>query len=171
MFAQISAECGENQLGWVKQQIREATPWGKTPRFLTHDNDGIFGQYSHRPTVIKVDGKKRTYRCHLDHWLDNVIGIEGIPIPYGAPNANAHVERFNRTLREDALNHFVFFNEDHIRRVMAEFIKYYNRARPSQAIHAIPVPYLELREPPLAGRRLVAQPVLGGLHHDYRLAA
>ena len=159
-------------LGWVKQQIREATPWGEAPRFLIHDNDGIFGQYSHRPTVIKADGKKRTYRCQMDHWLDNVMGIEGIPIPYGAPNANAHVERFNRTLREDALDHFVFFGEDHIRRVMAEYIEYYNRARPSQAIHAIPDPYPELREPlPAFGGRLVARPVLGGLHHDYRLAA
>ena len=158
-------------LPWVKQQIRNATPWGETPRFLIHDNDGIFGQYSQRPTVTRANGKKRTYRCHLDLWLDSVMGIEGLPIPYGAPNANAHVERFNRTLREDALDHFVFFSENHIRRVMAEFITYYNRARPSQAIHGIPDPYLELREAAKAGGRLVARPVLGGLHHDYRLAA
>ena len=63
-------------LSWVKQQIRNATPWGATPRFLVHDNDGIFGQYSHRPTVIKADGKRRTYRCHLDLWLDDVMRIE-----------------------------------------------------------------------------------------------
>ena len=25
-------------LSWVKQQIREATAWGQTPRFLVHDN-------------------------------------------------------------------------------------------------------------------------------------
>ena len=31
-------------LAWVKQQIREITPWDKVPRFLIHDNDGIFGQ-------------------------------------------------------------------------------------------------------------------------------
>jgi putative transposase len=30
-------------LGWVQQQIRQATTWGKNPRFLLHDNDGIFG--------------------------------------------------------------------------------------------------------------------------------
>jgi putative transposase len=102
-------------LAWVKQQVREATPWGERPRFLIHDNDGIFGQYSQRPTVTRPNGKKRTYRCHLDLWLDAVLGIEGIPIPYGAPNANAHLERFNRTLREDALNHFVFFGVNHIR--------------------------------------------------------
>ena len=83
---------------------------------------------------------------------------------------NPHVERFNRTFREDALNHFVFLSEDHIRRVMAEFIDYYNRARPSQAIHGIPDPYPELPEPPASGECLVALPVLGGIQHDYRLA-
>ena len=30
-------------LGWVKQQIRQATTWAQSPRFLIHDNDGIFG--------------------------------------------------------------------------------------------------------------------------------
>jgi hypothetical protein len=30
-------------LAWVKQQIREATRWGSTPRFLIHDNDGRSG--------------------------------------------------------------------------------------------------------------------------------
>ena len=99
------------------------------------------------------------------------MGIEGIPIPYGAQNANVHVERFHRTLREDALDHFIFLGINHIRQIMAEFIEYYNRARPSQAIHGIPDPYPELREPQKAGGRLVARPVLGGLHHDYRQAA
>jgi putative transposase len=157
-------------LPWVKQQLREATPWGETPRFLIHDNDGIFGQYRIRPTVEK-DRQKRSYRCHLDLWLDEVMGVEGIPIPYDAPNANAHLERFNRTLREDALNHFLFLGIAHIRRVTASFIQYYNRARPSQAIHGIPDPYPELSKSPPREGKLVALPVLGGIHHDYRLVA
>ena len=157
-------------LPWVKQQLREATPWSEAPRFLVHDNDGIFGQYPKRLTIEK-DGKRRSYRCHLDRWLHEVMDIEGIPIPYGAPNANAHLERFNRTLREDALDHFIFLGIEHIRKVVAEFIEYYNRARPSQAIHGIPDPYPELRKPPPADGNLVALPVLGGLQHDYRLAA
>jgi len=27
---------------WVAQQIREATPYGETPKYLIHDNDIIF---------------------------------------------------------------------------------------------------------------------------------
>ena len=99
------------------------------------------------------------------------MGIKGIPIPYGAPNANGYVERFNRTLREDALDHFIFLNEGHVRRVCCEFVEYYNRARPSQATGAIPDPYPELRDPGGEGGKVIALPVLGGVQHDYRRAA
>jgi hypothetical protein len=157
-------------LSWVKQQLREATAWDRTPRFLVHDNDGIFGQYGRKVTVERR-GRKRSHRCHLDRWLDEVLNVEGLPIPYGAPNASPFVERFNRTLREEALNHFVFLGVRHIHRIVTEYICYYNGGRPSQAIHGIPDPYPELREPPPRTGRLLALPVLGGLIHDYRLAA
>jgi len=157
-------------LSWVKQQIREATPWDATPRFLVHDNDGIFGQYGKKVTV-ENSGRKRSYRCHLDRWLDEVMSIKGIPIPYGAPNASPYVERFVRTLREEALDHFMFLGLGHIRRVVTEYVRYYNCARPSQAIHGIPDPYPELQQRPPENGKLVALPVLGGIHHDYRLAA
>jgi putative transposase len=157
-------------LSWVKQQLREATAEVRSPRFLVHDNDGIFGQYGNRVTVER-DDSTRSYRCHLDRWLDEVMGIEGIPIPYGAPNASPHVERLVRTLREEALNHFIFLTTDHIRRVVAEYVRYYNGARPSQAIHGIPDPYPELRQSPPRHGKLVALPVLGGVQHDYRLVA
>jgi hypothetical protein len=70
--------------------IREISPYGQGPRFLIHDNDGIFGQFGSRRK--HENGKK--YRCAFDMWLDTTMGIKGIPIPYGAPNANARLERF-----------------------------------------------------------------------------
>ena len=124
-------------LDWVKQQLREATAWGETPRFLLHDNDAIFGQFrAGRRTDCGVSGRR--YRCALDAWLDGVLGIKGIPIPYGAPNASPHVERFMGTLKRECLNHFVFFSEGQLRRTASEFIAYYDTARPSQAIDGIP---------------------------------
>ena len=155
-------------LPWVKQQIRQMTPWGKVPRFLIHDNDGIFGQYRDRQTRVN---QGRRYRCHLDLWLREVIGIEGIPIPYGAPNASPHIERFNRTLRKEALDHFIFLSARNILQVCREYVNYYNGARPSQATHAIPDPYPELSKPRPKTSRVVALPVLGGVQHDYRRAA
>jgi transposase InsO family protein len=152
-------------LDWVEAQIRQACPFDEKPRFLIHDNDGIFGQFGGR-------GRKQYgFRCRLDHWLHHTLGIEGIPTPYRAPNANAYAERVNRSLRERVLNHFVFLNVRHLMRVLRQYVEYHNRARPSQAIDGIPDPYPELRRPPPSTGKVVALPVLGGLHHDYRRAA
>ena len=76
-----------------------------------------------------------------------------------------------RALRQEALDQFLFLSIAHPRQVVATYARYYNGARPSQAIHGIPAPYPELTTPPPANGKLVALPVLGGLHHDYRLAA
>ena len=151
-------------LAWVQSQIRQACPEDCAPRFLIHDNDGIFGQ-------LRKRAERPRFRCSLDAWLATVMGIRGIPIPYRARNANAHAERLNRTLREHVLDHFVFLNARHVVRVLREYVRYYNHARPSQAIGKIPDPYPELRSRPPPRGRVVALPVLGGLHHDYRRAA
>jgi len=152
-------------LAWVKNQIREICPFREGPRFLIHDNDGIFGQLGRRKKA------KSGFRCHLDRWLARVMGIEGIPIPYRAPDANAFVERFNLSLRTEALDHFIFLNERHVHRVVTEYVRYHNGARGHQGIGTIPDPYDELREPPRDEGRVVALPVLGGLIDDYRRAA
>ena len=169
-------QCGVTSsptLDWVKQQIREATPWARAPRFLTHDNDGIFGQFGRLRTTI-VGGHKKSFRCTLDAWLYQVMGIQGIPIPYGAPNAQAHIERFMGTLKRECLRHFIYFSERQLRRSILEFVKYYNEVRPHQGIHEIPEPDISRQIPPpelVKKGRLVSQPILGGVHHDYRLAA
>lgn len=158
-------------LAWVKQQVREATPWDQCPRFLLHDNDGIFGQYGQSTAG---------FRCSLDAWLSGVMGITGVPIPFGAPNAQAHIERFIGTLRRECLRHFIFLSEDHLRRTVRVFIDYYNGCRPHQGIGAIPAELSGdslgegaggLRSVDGKPMRLVARPILGGLVHDYRLAA
>ena len=122
----------------MKQQIREATAFGVQPRILIHDNDGIYGQF----------GKDRRshlgYRSHLDYWLKETIGIRGIPITPGCPQEMPHIERFNRTLREEALNHFVFFGEAHVHRVVSEYIRFFHGARPHQGLCGIPDPCSDL---------------------------
>lgn len=155
---------------WVKQQVRKATAWDQSPCFLLHDNDGIFGQFG-APAKVERDGKRRSYRCRLDRWLHDVLGIKGLTIPFRPPHAAPHVERFVRTLREEAMDHFIFRNADHVRRVVAECAHHSNGPRPSQAIHAIPDPYPQWKEPRHEPGRLLALPVLAGGIHDDRLAA
>jgi transposase InsO family protein len=160
-------------LDWVKQQIREATPFGTVPRFLIHDNDGIFGQLG-RCAFPRPRTPGRSFRCTLDAWLDGALGIEGLPIPFGAPNANPHIERFWRTLREECLQRFIFLSEGHLRRTVRSYVRYYNGARVHQGIEGIPEPEPGALAPPDCpgdASRVDSRPVLGGLIHDYRLAA
>ena len=160
-------------LDWVKQQVREATPYGVVPRFLIHDNDGIFGQLG-RPWRAEKRLPGRRYRCSLDAWLDQALGVCGLPIPYGAPNASPHVERFMRTLREECLRNFIFLSEGHPRRTVIEFIRYYNGGRVHQGTGSIPDPEpgaLALPDGVVDLSRVESRPVLGGLIRDYRLAA
>jgi len=79
---------------------------------LIHDNDGIFGQLD-RPSCTRKRLSGRRYRCSLDAWQDQSLGVCGLPIPYGAPNASPHVERFMRILREECLRNIIFLSEGH----------------------------------------------------------
>ena len=111
------------------------------------------------------------------HWkLWEVLYIKGIPIPYGAPNAQAHIERFMGSLRRECLNHFIFMSEVHLRRTVSAYVAYYNDGRPHLGIDGIPCcgPGLPRVPSSTSGKspiKMAARPVLGGLHHDYRLAA
>ncbi len=101
--------------------------------------------------------------------------MKGIPIPYGAPNAAAYIERFMGTLKRECMDHFIFFSEGHLHRTATRYRIYYNEARPHQGIRGIPNhgPGCGLSRdgPPDESSKLIAEPVLGGLHHDYRFAA
>ena len=77
------------------------------------------------------------------------------------------------TLRRELLEHVMVLNEEHLKRLLKEFMEeYYHRARPHQGLHGdTPVPSAK-PEPAADGSRLVSIPVVGGLHHRYvRVAA
>jgi putative transposase len=61
-------------------------------------------------------------------------GVELVDIPYHAPNANAHAERWVRSVREECLDKVIILNERHLRRVLHEYIEYYNTRRPHQGL-------------------------------------
>jgi putative transposase len=99
------------------------------------------------------------------------MGIRRISIPYGWPNAAARIERLIGTLRCECLNRMLIWNEQHLRCVLTEFIRWRDHGRVHQGLNGIPDPDPALAELKPLGGRLVAIPVLNGLHHDYRLAA
>ena len=140
------------------------------PKFLLHDNDGKFGQFG-GPLRVENEGKNVCCRSAFDEWLWQEMNIRGISIPFGAPNAAAHVERLIGTLRRECLDRMLIWNQRHLRFVLSEFVAWHNHSRVHQGLNGIPDPDPVLAEPKPAGGRLVAIPVLNGLHHDYRLAA
>lgn len=81
---------------WVTQQLREATPFSESPRFLICDNDGKFGDQFERV----AEGS----------------GIDVIHTPVEAPKANSICERFIGSVRRELLDHILILSERHLRR-------------------------------------------------------
>jgi transposase InsO family protein len=136
---------------WVRQQLREATPYGLTPRFLIRDRDSKYGD-----EFTRVAG---------------VSSIEVLKTPHRAPKANAICERFLGSVRRECLDHLLVVGDRQLHRVIKEYVEYFNRARPHQGIgQRIPEGTLPQPAWPRQGR-LITVPVLNGLHHDYRRAA
>ena len=136
---------------WTAQQLRNATPFGDAPRFIIRDNDDKFG--------VDFDRVAKT------------TGIKVLRSPVRAPKANAVCERYLGSVRRECLDHVIILSERHMLRVLKEHVAHFNCGRPHQGIGqrvpANPVaPSL-----PCPSRHVVARPVLGGLHHEYRWAA
>jgi putative transposase len=99
-------------------------------------------------------------------------GIDVLKIPPRAPRANAYAERWVRTLRTECLDWILIWNRRHLQRVLADYLRHYNSARPHRGLNLdVPVP-----EPDTAGRpepagRIQRVDVLGGLIHEYCRAA
>lgn len=126
-------------------------------RFLMHDRDSIFsGQ--------------------LDRCVRN-LGLRTLKTPPQSPRANALCERLIGTLRRECLDFLIPLTENHLRRLLHEWVLHYNTSRPHMSLGpGIPQPPSSLPIPLQAHRhrlpehlRVVARPVLGGLHHEYGL--
>jgi transposase InsO family protein len=126
-------------------QLREATHFGKGPRFLIRDNDRKYGSLFER-AASRIDVLKT---------------------PYRAPKANAVCERFLGSLRRECLDHFVILNERHVHRLVKEYKTYFNHARPPQGVEQRVPCRTERFDAPSVTATLSSRPVLNGLHHDY----
>jgi putative transposase len=101
------------------------------------------------------------------------VGIQVLKTPPRAPKANAFAERWVRTVRTECLDWILVCNRRHLERVLTDYLRHYNTARPHRGIDLdVPVPSAE---PTPAGieeiRHIEQVDVLGGLIHEYRAAA
>ena len=97
--------------------------------------------------------------------------------PPRTPQANAICERVLGTLRRECLDFMIPLTENHLRRLLHEWVRHYNEGRPHMSLGpSIPQPSASLPVPLQLHRhglpdhlRVVKQPILSGLHHEYRL--
>jgi putative transposase len=96
-------------------------------------------------------------------------GIKVIRTPIHAPNANAHAERWVRTLRSDCLDRILILGRRHLEHVLRVYGRHYNEHRPHRAIDLFP-PNGGDSTPLDAANRPRRRDLLGGLIHEYQAA-
>jgi putative transposase len=100
-------------------------------------------------------------------------GIRILASPPQAPKANATCERVIGTLRRELLDRLLIVNEHHLRRMLTEYLRHYNTGRPHRALGQLAPAQAHTRPPQinLAEYRIRRKQVLGGLTHEYQVAA
>jgi len=136
---------------WTAQQLRQVTPFGEGPQFVIRDRDCKFG-----PDFDRVA---------------KGAGVRVLKTAVQAPLMNATCERFIGSVRRECLDHVIVMGEAHLQHVLDEYcFHYFNPSRAHQGLEQrVPVP--SGRSSCGEGGKVVALPVLGGLHHDYRRVA
>jgi len=100
-----------------------------------------------------------------------------IKTPVHSPQANSLCERLIGTLRRECLDWIIPLTEDHLRRTLLSWLPHYNRGRPHSSLGpGLPDPppnslvRMQLHRHRFdRSSRVVAHPVLNGLHHEYSL--
>ena len=82
---------------------------------------------------------------------------------FRSPWQNGLVERLIGSARRECTDHVIAFNEEHLRRILSKYAGYYNEARTHLSLGkdaAFTRPIERFGD-------IIAQPILGGLHHRY----
>jgi transposase InsO family protein len=128
---------------WIARQLTDAFPWDEAPDYMVRDRDKCYG---HAVT-------KRLA----------AMGIRDHPIAPRSPWQNGHAERLIGSIRRECLDHIVVFGGPHLRRILAAYAIYYNELRTHLSLVKDSPRHRSVRR---LGQ-LAAQPILGGLHHEY----
>jgi len=134
---------------WTSRQILQAFPWDTVPRYVLRDRDSIYGS-AFRQTVQNLEMTEilTAHRC---------------------PWQNPYVERLIGSIRRECLDHVIVFNEDHLRRILTEYFRYYHRWRTHRSLEMDVPDGRSIQGPELGD--VIQMPEVGGLHHHYEREA
>ena len=150
---------------------------------ITANPDGAWTTQAARNVLIDLGARATSVKFlirdragQFTRSFDAVFPAEGIRIlasPSQAPRANAICERIIGTLRRELFDRLLIVNERHLRRVLTEYLLHYNEARPHRALGQLTPAQAGARPPEinLAEHRIRRKQVLGGLTHEYQIAA
>jgi transposase InsO family protein len=128
---------------WLARQITEAFPWDTAPKYLIRDNDRAFGA---------------AFKARV-----RAMGIRDRPTSFRSPWQNGLVERLIGSARRECTDHVIVFNEEHLRRILSKYASYYNEVRTHLSLGKD----APCTRPIERFGDIIAQPILGGLHHRY----
>jgi len=136
---------------WVAQQLREAFPYDSAPRYLILDREHTF----HGEVLETMEG----------------TGVIPVRTAVRSPWQNGVAERFVGNCRRDLLDHVIVLNERHLKRLMTEYVRYYDEDRTHLGLAKQTPGERKANECLDDSCAIVSMPRLGGLHHRYDLAA
>jgi putative transposase len=136
---------------WVAQQLREAFPYDSAPSYLIFEREHTF-----QGEVVET--------CES-------LGVNPIRIAVRSPWQNGVAERSVGSCRRDLLDHVIVLNERHLKRLMAEHIRYYHNDRTHLGLTKQTPEGREAATNTRLSAKVISISRLGGLHHRYDLAA
>jgi transposase InsO family protein len=142
---------------WVMQQLRDAFPDTPAHRHLIFDNDAIFS--------LEVARSIRRFGMQVARSIRR-FGMQPKRIALQSPWQNGTAERFVGSVRRELLDHVVVLGEDHLRRLLREYVDYYNRERVHTSLGDAPEGRAAQARPSDQAK-IISLPRVGGLHHRY----
>ena len=138
---------------WIVQQLREAFSGSCPYRYAILDRDAKFG------------------KDVMDLLLSS--GIKPKQTSFRSPWQNGVSERWIGSCRRELLDHVIVLNEDHLRRLIRDYVSYYHTDRIHDSLQKDSPAMRPVSHKPDQSSPLASFPRVGGLHHryDWRQAA
>ena len=134
---------------WTAQQIREAFPEDRAPRYLIRDRDGVYGE-GFRDQVREM-------------------GITEVLTAPQSPWQNGLVERLVGSIRRECVDHVIVLGPKHLRKILRSYIEYYENWRTHLSLGK-DAPSTRVAQPEEVGE-IVEISQVGDLHHHYERRA
>ena len=132
------------------EQAREA---GLRVEYLVRDRDGMYAR--------EFDQVFKDIVCRV------------MPTAPQAPNQNAFIERWIKSIKFEVLNFFTVFGKKHFDYIVSSYLGFYNELRPHQALANRPLTgkWPKVDDPLTEGEQVVCHERLGGLLRHYERVA